>query len=97
MYIIENGIVYKTDEKAKYFVGNEIQYSLNETEIQIIYQWQKFNLITEIYENDTTNITPILGQIPINGQVVIAIVPATPQPTLEDKVNYLYYKTMGVI
>lgn len=29
--------------------------------------------------------------------VDVPIEPTTPQPTLEDKVNYLYYKSIGVI
>lgn len=32
----------------------------------------------------------------VKALVPVEIVP-TPQPTLEDKVNYIYYKSMGVI
>jgi hypothetical protein len=76
MYTIENGIVYDnhvtpSGSAGIVAIGNEEQYSTMETASQTVYQWQKFNLDTGSYENDTTNITLILEQTPINGQVSI--------------------------
>lgn len=79
-YSTENGIVYDnhtTDSGSigQICIGNEIQYSTTETDSQTIYQWQKFNIDTGQYENDTTNTTQILGITPTNGQVVIDKLP----------------------
>lgn len=60
-------------------VGMEKQVNKTETDTKRIYQWQKFNLDTGTYEDDTTNTTSIIdnGQsyTPVNGQVVVDKLP----------------------
>lgn len=46
------------------------------------------------YSDEKGNISEI--KVGINGEKLIPKQP-TPQPTLEDKVNFLYYKQIGVI
>jgi len=84
MFMIIDGLVFKTGVSgagASYEVciGNEVACKEIETDTQIIYQWQKFNIDTGVYENDTTNTTIIFdsGQnyTPINGQVVVDKLP----------------------
>lgn len=102
IYTIENGIVYANESTAsggtaKRCIGNEKQYSTTKSDMQIIYQWQKFNASKGVYEDDTTNATAIDGVTPTNGKVAITVTPHDAMPTFEDKVNYLYYKATGVI
>lgn len=89
LFTIENGIVYDRHTSPSGIesilsVGNETKFSTSETDSQTIYQWQKFNLGTEVYENDTSNTTPILGKTPVNGEVVIAVVHEIIQPTNQE-------------
>ena len=75
-YTIENGIVYDNHTSANgstgmLAIGNSEQYSTTTTDSQITYQWQKFNITTGIYEDDTTNSNLILGKTPTNGQAII--------------------------
>lgn len=62
---------------------------ISETDTQLTYQWQKFNLEIGIYEDDTTNITPINGVIPINGQAIIEKAVVIPKPSLEEQIAQL--------
>ena len=96
-YTIENGIVYVNDGKGTCCIGNEAQYSTTTTDTTIIYQWQKFNITTGVYEDDITNTTAINGVAPTNGKVTVAVTPTVAAPTFEDKVNYLYYKATEAI
>lgn len=80
MFVVENGIVFENNisfigSVGQICKGNEHQYLRTETDIEIIYQWQKFNCDLGLYENDNTNNTVInvngTDFIPINGQVII--------------------------
>lgn len=76
MYTIEEGIVYDNQATSsgsvgKAAIGNEVQYSITNTTTQTIYQWQKFNLDKEVYEDDTSNTTSISGITPTDGKVII--------------------------
>ena len=54
---------------------------------------------TSIVEGELQSETGELGQImqPDGTFITPEAAPTEPQPTLDDKVNYLYYKAMGVI
>ncbi|MBZ9633085.1 hypothetical protein [Clostridium sp. FP1] len=84
MYTQENGTIFKDtvyeNSIVKECIGNATQYSIAQADTQIKYQWQKFNLDTGVYENDTTNTTEILGKVPVDGQVSIKLSPVAETP-----------------
>lgn len=75
-----DGNIYD-DSNGLVHIGLMNQYTRTISEAQIIYQWQKFNLDTGEYEDDTTNITPIEGQTPTNGKVIIPYTPPSTEVT----------------
>lgn len=52
-----------------------------------------------VQENEIESATGDIGQLIQQDGTFIDPVPTqtTPEPTLEDKINYIYYKQMGVI
>lgn len=56
------------------------------------YEITENDLIYEVTEYENGTIVKSL-----KSQETIPIDPPTPLPTMEDKINYIYYKNMGVI
>jgi hypothetical protein len=96
-YEIQDGLVYSVDDSGgECCIGNAEQYSTTQTDTQIIYQWQTFDLTTGVYDNDTTNTTPINGVTPTNGQVIIPLPPVAPVLDIQTQLNNLN-KVVGLI
>ena len=65
---------------------------LNEDNMVVSIRWAN-----EIVEGEIESEAGELGDIMQPDGTFITPEPPAPQPTLEDKVNYLYYKSKGVI
>jgi len=80
VFVIENGVVFNVKESlggstTKHGINPVIMVQIEETEATRIYQWTRFNPVTEAWEVDTTNATPIVFDeveyTPIDGKVTV--------------------------
>lgn len=60
--------------------------------IKVLREYTENNLRILEYTKDGTTISSV-----VKTPIPVEVPPATPQPNLADKINYLYYKATGVI
>lgn len=81
MYFLEGNYVYQKyttprgTEVTEYHCPKTACNLIQETDTQLIYAWQNFNVSTGAYETDQANNTPVTingtTYTPVNGQVVV--------------------------
>lgn len=83
MFILDNNYIFLLEYRStmsqiaeiKTLIGSEYTTSAQETDTQIIIQWQKFDLSAGVYMDDPTYTANIeyMGNmyVPINGRIVI--------------------------